>query len=258
MINFLHFPVFIIAFLAAVIGAAIVALIRKCVSLHLLTPHHEVAFPIFLQLGVIYAVLLAFIFSMVLNELGESYAEAKRETTHLLTLAQLAPGFPEKTRRMIENTLIDYTKTVIYSEWPKMAHHQEDPQVSKILASLQKIYLNLNLQSSREEAIYANSLVHLAQLRENRRIRIFAVTEPNLGNPLVLLIMLGLIVVGISYFFGMEELWVQMILTGALIFSISAILMVIFMLRNPFASKFGISPRIFENTLVRLEEIKME
>ena len=46
---YLNYPVFSVALTAAVIGGAIVALIRKWVALHLLTSHHEVAFPIFLQ-----------------------------------------------------------------------------------------------------------------------------------------------------------------------------------------------------------------
>jgi hypothetical protein len=258
MIIFSHFPVFTTAFVVAIIGAALLALIRKWVALHFLTSHHEVAFPIFLQIGVIYAVLLAFTFSMVLNEVGESYTEAKIETTNLLTLAQLAPGFSPEARQMIQQTLMEYTEAVITKEWPKMIIHQEAPEVSKILGSLQKIYLDINVQSPREQVLYANSLEHLAKLRENRRMRIFIAIEPKLENPLILLTMLGLIVVGISYFFGMDHLWAQMVLTGALIFTITAILMVIYMLSNPFSSKFGISPKIFEDTLIRLEQISNE
>ncbi len=229
-----HFPFFLVPLTAAIIGGAVVALIRKMVALHLLTSHHEVAFPIFLQIGVIYAVLLAFIFSMVLNKINDAYLEAKEETTNLLTLAQLAPAFPAATRQMIDETLIQYIQSVITLEWPKMAKHQEDANVSEMLNSLEKIYLNLDPKSLKEQAIYTNSLSHLAKLRENRRMRIFTATEPKLVDPLRLLILLGFIVVFISYFFGMRHLWTQMILTGALIFTITAILTVIFFLRRSF------------------------
>ena len=250
-----HFPVFSIALTAAIIGAFLVVVIRKWVALHLLTSHHEVAFPIFLQLGVIYGVLSAFILSIVLNHLGESYRDVKIETTNLLTLAQLAPGFSEETQRKIDDTLIKYTKTVISQEWPKMQHRQEDAEVSKILGALQKIYLNIDIKTPREAAIYANSLEHLGQLRENRRLRIFAATQPELTYPALMLSMMGLIVIGVSYFFGMHRVWAQMILTGALIFTLVAISALILTLSNPFAGKFAITTRIFENTLARLEEI---
>ncbi len=253
-----HYPVVAVALTAAILGAVLVAIIRKWVAVHLLTSHHEVAFPIFLQIGVIYAVILAFTFSMVLNELGESYKEAKIETTNLLTLAQLAPGLGEQNRQKIDATLIAYTQMIITGEWPKMVKHQEDPEVSVVLGALQKIYLFMDLQTPAEQAIYANSLVHLAQLRENRRMRIFAATEPRLDNPLILLGTLGFIVIGISYFFGMERVWAQMILTASLIFTIVSILMVIYMLSNPFSGKFSISSRIFSNTLIRLEQIDKE
>ena len=258
MIIFSHFPIFSVALCVALGGAILLAVVRKWVALHLLTSHHEVAFPIFLQIGVIYAVLLAFTFSMVLTQLSDAYTDAKVETTNVLALAQIAPGFPDDVRQMIDETLIEYTKTVINQEWPKMAHRQEEPQVSKILSSLQKIYLNFDPQTHREEIIYASSLDHLAQLRANRRMRIFTATEPKLENPLILLTVLGFIVVGISYFFGMHRLWAQMILTGSLIFTITAILMIIFMLGNPYAGKFGIKPKVFQNTLARLQQIAGE
>ncbi len=255
---FSHYPAFTTALAAALLGASLVALIRKWVALHLLASHHEVAFPIFLQIGVIYAVLLAFTFSMVLNEIGESYREVKVETTNLLTLAELAPGFTAETKQTIDATLIEYTQAVIDKEWPKMSKGQEEPEVSKILGRLQKIYLNINPQSPREQAIYATSLDHLVLLRETRRMRIFTATETKLENPLILLTGLGFIVIAISYFFGMHRLWAQMILTGALIFTITTILMIIFMVSHPFSGKFGITPKVFENALIRLEQIDQE
>lgn len=255
---FSQYPVISVALLAAIIGSALVAVIRNWVALHFLTSHHEVAFPIFLQIGVIYAVVLAFTFSMVLNEVGESYREAKIETTDLLTLAQLAPGFSPEVRNSIQQTLIEYTDAIITKEWPKMIRHQEEPEVAEILEKLQRIYLNMDVQSPKEQVIYSNSLEHLAKLRENRRLRIFIATQPKLENPLMLLVMLGFVVVGISYFFGMDRLWAQMVLTGALIYTITSLLMIIFILSNPFASKFGISTRIYKDTLGRLEQMAKE
>jgi hypothetical protein len=258
MTIFSHFPIFTVAMGTAIAGGLLLAMIRKWVAVHLLTSHHEVAFPIFLQIGVIYAVMLAFIFSMVLNDINDAYTEVKIETTNILTLAQLAPGFPDEVRQMIDEGLLNYTKTVIEREWPKMAKHQEEHQVSVILDALQKIYLNFNPKTIREQVIYESSLEHLAKLHENRRLRIFTASQPRLENPIILLTMLGLIVISISYFFGMHRLWAQMILTGALIFTITSILMVIFTLSNPFAGKFGISTEVFENALVRLHEVIRE
>ncbi len=255
---FTHFPVTSISLLAGIIGAFLVLLIRKWVDVSLLALHHEVAFPIFLQIGVIYAVLLAFTFSMVTSGMGEAYKDIKIETSNLLTLAQLAQGFPEQKRQQIDTTLIEYAETVIQGEWPKMRARQEDQEVASILGKLQRIYLSIDVKTPREEAIYANSLEYLARLRENRRMRVFTATEPKVQNPLLLLTGLGIIVISISYLFGMPRLWVQMVLTGALIVTIVSILMVIYLVSDPFTGKFGITPRIFENTLIRLKQMDQE
>ncbi|MBS0350687.1 MAG: DUF4239 domain-containing protein [Proteobacteria bacterium] len=258
MILFSHFPVFTIALAFAMVGAALLAFMRKWVALHFLTSHHEVAFPIFLQIGVIYAVLLAFTFSMVLDQLADSFRTTQTETTNLLTLAQLAPGFSTDMKKKVDANLLEYTKEVIYGEWPLMAKKQEDANISRLLDDLERLYLNYTPQNVREQIIYSNSLEHLANLRENRRIRIFTATEPKISSPLTLLSILGFIVIAISYFFGMHRLWAQMVLTGSLIFTISSILIIIYMLGNPFAGKFGLKPKVFKNAQVRLEQISRD
>jgi hypothetical protein len=257
MLVFSQFPIFTTALILSLVGALLLALIRKWVALHLLTSHHEVAFPIFLQLGVIYAVLIAFIFSMVLGDINDAYSEVKLETTNVLNLAQLAPGIPE-IREKLDQNLIEYTRAVIKDEWPKMNVGQESRQVSHILGNIEKLYLNYNPQNKKEEAIFNNSLQHLSQLRESRRLRIFTAIEPKLTNPIILLSILGFIVVGISYFFGMHRLWAQMILTGSLIFTITSILMIIYMFSTPFSGRFSIKPYVYQDTLKRLQEISQE
>lgn len=251
-----HYPVLSVSLIFAMMSAALIALIRKWIPVNSLISHHEVGFPIFLQIGVIYAVSLAFTLSMVLNEVGESYMEVKRETTHLLILAKLAFGFSDQDRHLIQSTLTEYAETVINHEWPAMTHHQEDSHATDLIDTLQTIYLNIDLKSPREQAIYAESLNHFSQLQECRRMRIFAATDPKLKNPLMLLIFLGLIVVGISYFFGMDRLWAQMILTGSLVFTIVSILVIIFMLNNPFAGKFAITAKAFVVTLPQLKYLE--
>lgn len=258
MNHLIHFPVLTIALISAILGGGLVAVVRKWVALHLLTSHHEVAFPIFLQLGVIYAVLLAFIFSIVLNDLADAYQEVKEETINILTLAQLAPGFDPSTRKAIDDTLITYTNIIIHEEFPEMANHGESLTASKTLSELQNIYLNIQPKSRKEETILAESLAHLTVLRENRRMRIFTATEPQFSFPWIFLCILGTIVVSISYLFGMKHLWTQMLLTGALIFTISSILAITFILSRPFEGKFAITPRVFEMTLARLQQISQE
>ena len=131
MFIFSQFPIFTLAIILALVGALLLAILRKWVKVHLLTSHHEVAFPIFLQIGVIYAVMIAFIFSMVLAQLEEAHTEVKIEATSVLSLAQIGQGLPQEMRRPINAELINYTKAVINDEWPAMAHRQETQEGSK-------------------------------------------------------------------------------------------------------------------------------
>ncbi len=212
----------------------------------------------FLQLGVIYAVILAFIFSFMLNNINDAYTDVKQETTSMLSLSQLASGFPPAMHQEIDQTLINYTRTIINDEWPKMAERKESSNASKLLKQLQKIYIDYNPKQGKEEIIYTESLQHLMSLREHRRMRIFTATEFEMKRPWIYLGLLGGIVVGISYFFGMKDVAIQMLLTAALIFTISSILTLMIMISHPFEGPYAIKPRVFENTLMRLEQISQE
>ena len=99
---------------------------------------------------------------------------------------------------------------------------------------------------------------HFEHLRQYHRMRLYTSREPRLQNPMVMLTLLGLIIISISYFFGMHRLLVQMFLTGALIFTVVSILIAIYMVRNPYCGKFAIKNNVFQNVLVRLEDISKE
>lgn len=252
-----YFPVITVGLISAIIAALLVFVQRYFVAIHILRAQHEVAFPIFLQTGLIFGVLIAFIFSMVWNEAVDSYKDPRTEVTNIIALAELANAFPQSMRQEIDNNLIKYSKRVIYFEWPKMQQGQEDTETTKILSEIETIYLNFNPQSERDSIIYAASIDHLSKIREYRRLRIMTATSSIhfVHRLWFYIITLGLIVISTSYFFGMKSIWVQAILTAGLAFTISTIIAIIISLTQPFSGQIGIEPVAFKLGLSRIESI---
>lgn len=66
---------------SALLGAGAPLLVRRRVSLEALRSHHEVGSYVFLQMGVVFAVLLAFVFSEVWIEHNSAAGKKARVST---------------------------------------------------------------------------------------------------------------------------------------------------------------------------------
>src|SRR5215831_11457906 len=114
----------------AVLGAGVVAALI-CVLLHRILHHdtfrryHEVGHAVFLQLGVIFAVLLAFVFNNVWSEYNVASQAIDNECASLHGIAILSDRLPSPGREAILNDLHAYLRTVLDQEWLDMQRRNE-------------------------------------------------------------------------------------------------------------------------------------
>lgn len=239
----------------------IVIIIRKCVPLRFLKSHHEVAFPIFLQIGVIYAVFLAFVFSLEWGEYVGARENVQKEAGCLLILMHFAQAFPAPYNRIIENDLINYTHYIIQVDWNDMRYKRARLNTWGRLSHLQTIYLDFNPKTKQENYFYLESLRNLEKLREYRQMRIFKVQEIQPTELWITLILLGSCIVLISLLFGMRYLWTQAILVSALAGIIATLIIVTLALSTPFSGRYSLKPIEFENIsskFFQMEEINKD
>ena len=241
-----------------IVTGLIVICIRKMVPLKLLKTHHEVAFPIFLQIGVIYGVFLAFVFSIEWGEYIKAQDHIDREATTLLVLMHAAQAFPAPYKQAIENGIIDYTLHVIHVDWKDMLDRKKRLNTWGVLSPLQKTYLDFDPQSKQERYLYEDSLKNLEKLREYRQLRIFRVQKQAPIQLWVTLIVMGIVIVAISLLFGMRYVWTQAILISVLTGTIATLIGVTIELNTPFSGRFPLKPTNFENVLSKFEELKRQ
>jgi hypothetical protein len=112
-----------------VLGAGVIAAFI-CVLLHRILHHdtfrryHEVGHAVFLQLGVIFAVLLAFVFNNVWSNYNFASQAIDSECGSLHGIAILSDRLPSPTRDAILNDLHAYLRTILDQEWPDMQREQ--------------------------------------------------------------------------------------------------------------------------------------
>ena len=123
------------------------------------------------------------------------------------------------------------------------------------LDNLWQIYREIDPQTNRESALYAESLNRLNEMSDSRRLRIHASGD---DIPAVIQVLLwggGLLMIAFTYFFGVQSIRSQALMTAALAGEIAFILFLIVALDNPFHGYVRLPPEPIQQVLERIQAI---
>jgi hypothetical protein len=233
----------------AVISAAAAVLVRRYVAFETLRRHHEVGSAVFLQMGVVFAVLLAFVFTEVWGEYNAAEQAIADESSSLIGAARLSGGLSDRAAEGVRQSIVDYLKTVIEDEWPAMAKLHASSKAEKAFDDLWSRVSKLEVANDRDGAIRSQLLAQLASAGQQRGTRIFQAAN---GLPTIiwtLLILFAVILAGFLLFFGVEFVWSQALFTGAFAGSVAFVLVLIRLLDYPFVGDLGLSAELFRTAL---------
>ncbi|MFA5079969.1 MAG: hypothetical protein WC541_10865, partial [Dehalococcoidia bacterium] len=98
----LNIPTWVIALvmMSVAVGIAIgsVLLVRRLVDISKFKEHHDIAGPIFSTIGVIYAVILAFVLVIVWQDFDRAQNDAIQEANYFIDISRDVMGLPEPFR----------------------------------------------------------------------------------------------------------------------------------------------------------------
>src|SRR6201988_5396736 len=120
-----------IVLISGVVAALITGLLHRLIEFDLRRHHHDAGSVVFLQLGVVFAVLLAFVFNEVWSDYNVAAQAINSECAGLHGVAILSDRLPPVARDAILKDLRAYLTTVINQEWPDMRQRNE----SRVTAS---------------------------------------------------------------------------------------------------------------------------
>lgn len=246
-------PIFLgIVIVVSVVVLSIIGLItvRRFIPHQKLKLHNDVAGFMFGTLGVIYAVLLAFTVIIVWENYDKADANVEKEANCLADLYVDAGAFQNPFGKEAQKMFYKYGKAVVYEEWETLGRGEISPHVNKIVNNLWAHYISYLPKNITEEIFFKESVKHLNELGELRRLRFM---ESHTGiNPILwfVLILGGIITIVFTFFFGMENLKAQLVMTTLLAMIISLILFTILEFDYPFTGRAGISPDPFMELLV--------
>jgi hypothetical protein len=209
---------------------------------------------IYAVVGVIYAVLLALMVIAVWEEHEEAKATVREEANGLADVFWLAHRLPEPEGPRIQETARSYATVVAEEEWEAMARGGgSSPQAWALMDEMRLGMQNLEVDARSEQVLFEHGLDRIDALADARRSRMVEAEE---GIPVVLwavLVFGGVITVGFTYLFGLENTWSHRLMVAAVAGLIALVLFTVGSLEYPFSGGTRVGPEAFELVLRRFE-----
>ncbi|MGH6864376.1 MAG: hypothetical protein ACRECN_08970, partial [Methylocella sp.] len=232
--------------IAGLFAAAATALIQRRFEIDFRRRHHDVGSVVFLQLGVVFAVLLAFVFNEAWGEYNEAAQAIDLEVSAMHGVAMIAATLEPAQANTILAAERAYLEAVADKEWPIMARHRtRDVETSHKLEVLFQDAANLQLSDPGEHAKKAEILSLLAQAHTHRETRIF---QANSGIPVPLwcvLIAFTTILALFVSFSGIQHRTTAVAIAACFTAGIVSILVIARLLDYPFEGALALRPANF-------------
>ena len=141
--------------------------------------NNEVAGFKFSVIGVLYAVLLAFLVIAVWENYNATNTAIRNEAKAVGNLTQLSYALPEQEGSAIRVSLSDYVKEVRQTEWGTMALGVPSKTTANALAHLTQAIFDLHADQLKDHALFQQALHLLAAIEDNRNERLDSANGPS-------------------------------------------------------------------------------
>ena len=238
---------FVLAITAVSLAGLLIA--RRATNQAYLSRHNGVASAVFSIVGTLYAVMLAFVVIVVWEGLEAAQDRASQEAAVLGDLLRDTGFLREPARSELQKEIREYAQSIIDNEWPAMAKGESSPRVWEEVNGLFQSFSHLQPMTDREINIHAEMLNRLNELSNHRRLRLESSSNKVPGLLWGLLVIGGIITVGFTYFLGVEDGGVHVLLTASLVVMIALTLLLIVAIDHPFGGAIRVEPDAFQTIL---------
>jgi len=205
--------------------------------------HNDLVGFILAVIGVIYAVLLAFVTFGVWERFQLAEARTYEEAGKLAVIYRDAASFPQQ--HALRAALRTYVVGVIKDEWPQMARGGQSPRADALLEEVDRVVRTLPVDSPARQDLHARMLASLDGALADRDGRLSEDATGINGIMWTVLLVGAFITIGFTCLFGFRRNIMQQLMTGALGFLIGLLLFLIVALNYPYRGSITVSPHAF-------------
>ena len=207
-------------------------------------------------IGTIYAVSIAFMLSGVWLQFDEAEVNTEKEANCLVSFFRLAKGLPIAEQNQLQELAQTYAKVMVDEEWDAMARREVSPRGVEINEALWQQVTGMKVNTPGEQEIFDHLITELTSMTEHRRIRMLQSRKSLPGILWAVLIVGGIVTVGTSCFFGVENLRLHAIHTVTLTLLVSLMLIAIADIARPFQGVVHVRPDGFKLALETMNRLK--
>lgn len=204
--------------------------------------HNDVAGFIVAVVGVMYAVLLAFLTVIVWEHFAQAEERAQEEVNAATAVWRFVPLLPAREAREITDDLGRYTAVVVNDEWPKMRSGKSSIEAQRLIIRLIADAASAPANGAQQSNLQNHLLDRVQTMADLRRHRI---NDSRSGIPTVLWV--GLLtgaatLIGFLYLFVVKNFTAQLLMTAATAAMIGISFGLILELDYPFRGHVSVSP----------------
>jgi len=209
--------------------------------------HNELAGFILAVIGVIYAVLLAFVVIDVWDRFERAETRTYDEATSLTTVYRDAGSFAGGSS--VRAGLREYVGLIVDDEWPRMREGERSPEARAAVEQVDLAVRQLPVKTPRDQDVQDQMLQAMDAALADRDERLSS-DATGIGAVMWFVLISGaLITVSFTYLFGFKHSLMQHLMTGSLSLLIGLILFLALALEYPYRGGLIVSPEAFENAL---------
>jgi hypothetical protein len=235
------------------------AIVQRLVPAKIRRPHNDIVGFTIAVVGVVYAVLLAFIAVATWETFRKSDNVVASEANYVGDVFRNTIGLPDDLARKLRAHLNEYIDVVIGQEWPaQQAGRLEEAAWQKgwnILADFHLDIARFRPANAGEAVLQGQVLRSLNSLYDARRGRLLAAGE-HVTPVIWWIIALGaMLTVGCSYLFGPPSFKMHVVITALLAASLAVVMVLIVALDYPFRGSLSVSNEAFRAVKNNMETL---
>ncbi len=222
-------------------------LARKFISHTSLRPSHEVGGYLLSVVGTLYAVLLGFVVVDAMQQYQHARQVTETEADNLADVFIMASRLPEPKRSEIQKLCRNYVEQVMQTEWAEMGHGSYCPLSREKAVDLMESLVNFTPKTETEKLLYPLMVQESSTFWQNRQARLLSADSHLPMFEWVALIAGAFIVILFTFFFGLENLRLQGLMTAFLAMLISLNFSLLIFFAYPFNGELAIQADAFKS-----------
>jgi hypothetical protein len=218
------------------------------------------AFPVFLNAGVLFAVLLGFMVIAVWESYDAARVNVATEAISLVPLYRSSGNLPPEAGEKIRELIREYCHQVIETEWPLQARTgQASSMARKQTGNIFRAFgMNgpVTTQMKKDYPLSCNVLMQaLTEVTNDRNKRNIQANEEISLVMWIVILSGAFVVITMSFIIYMERPLPHMLISSMMAALIGLLLFSCLILSHPFRGPIAINAEAFEKTLVILDDV---